>query len=81
MWRVYRVPHLLLDQLPPLSEREAVAHGYLRRSAGALDPAITAKRERLFFAFLRVFRVEPTQELDVALVRTAVRLAESVGVS
>ncbi|KAH8086646.1 hypothetical protein BXZ70DRAFT_549376 [Cristinia sonorae] len=75
----YRIPHLSLDQLPPLSDYDRTKN-LVRRSFKNLDPFVVGKRH-LFFGLMRTFRWEYVQLAVMLLVRGLSQFASPLGIN
>ncbi|KAI0344119.1 multidrug resistance-associated ABC transporter [Trametopsis cervina] len=53
----YRLPHLSLDQLPPLADYDYTKN-LVKKSFSHIDPTITRSKRHLFFGLMRVFWLE-----------------------
>ncbi|KAI0782154.1 P-loop containing nucleoside triphosphate hydrolase protein [Abortiporus biennis] len=62
--KAYRVPHLTLEELPPLSDREQIRN-LMKRGYIHLDPLQRTKRQHLFWGL--VFGVFPFEHLEMAM--------------
>lgn len=57
VYKAYKVPHLPLEQLPPLADYDSSSH-LVKRTFKHLDPFKTKSRRHLFFGLMTVFRKE-----------------------
>lgn len=57
VYKAYKVPHLPLEELPPLADYDSSSH-LVKRTFKHLDPFQTKSRRHLFFGLMTVFRKE-----------------------
>ena len=57
VYKAYKVPHLPLEDLPPLADYDSSSH-LVKRAFKHLDPFQTKSRRHLFFGLMTVFRKE-----------------------
>ncbi|KAJ3543408.1 hypothetical protein NM688_g5857 [Phlebia brevispora] len=77
IWRAYRVPHLSLDQLPPLCDDDD-ANRLKQKSYPYLDPFSGTGKGRLFFGFVRVFYRSVLSQCAVLLVMALAKITSPI---
>ncbi|KAI0741249.1 P-loop containing nucleoside triphosphate hydrolase protein [Daedaleopsis nitida] len=60
IWQAYRVPHLTLDQFPPLPDRDHLQH-MSKRMFPYLDPMLNKSRRHLGLRLIKLYWVELCQ--------------------
>ncbi|TCD68834.1 hypothetical protein EIP91_009701 [Steccherinum ochraceum] len=76
----YRIPHLSLDQLPPLSDYDR-AKNLVKRSFKHLDPFLVGKKRHLFFGLMTVFRWEYVSLALLLCARVLATFASPLGIN
>ncbi|TCD68817.1 hypothetical protein EIP91_009684 [Steccherinum ochraceum] len=76
----YRIPHLSLDQLPPLSDYDRTKN-LVKRSFKHLDPFLAGRKRHLFSGLLVVFRWEYVTLTVLICARVVSSFASPLGVN
>ncbi|KAI0085671.1 P-loop containing nucleoside triphosphate hydrolase protein [Irpex rosettiformis] len=74
----YRIPHLSLDQLPPLADYDYTKN-LVTRSFSSIDPFLSGRKRHLFFGLMRVFWAEYIVLALMLILRVVTTLIVPIG--
>ncbi|KAI0750650.1 hypothetical protein C8Q80DRAFT_1097969 [Daedaleopsis nitida] len=79
IWKAYKVPHLPLEELPPIADYD-YAKNLVKRAFPQLDPFQVYKKRHIFFGLMTVFFKEYLVLAAMLIIRVVATFASPIGI-